>query len=140
MEAGVDVVLGGTSKAGRADGDDYLFGGTEGDVVIGDNAQSDVLAEAPYPTDLTSGDPAIGGTDRVVGGDGEDTLYGGLEDDSSGAARATTALKATPAATPCGARAATTTSSVGPRSCAAPTRRPVSRTSTTACPVARVRT
>ncbi len=79
--AGADVVLGGTSKADRADGDDYLFGGTEDDVVIGDNAQSDVPTSAPYPTDLTSTDPAMGGTDRIVGGDGADALYGGLEDD-----------------------------------------------------------
>ncbi len=79
--SGADVVLGGTSKAGRADGDDVLLGGTGGDVVVGDNAQSDDPAAAPYPTDLASTDAASGGTDRIYGGDDADTLYGGLEGD-----------------------------------------------------------
>ncbi len=75
-----DVVLGGTSKAGTADTGDTLLGSGGADVIVGDNAQSDVRGDAPYPTDLAGG-AGLGGGDHLYGGDQADLLYGGLADD-----------------------------------------------------------
>jgi Ca2+-binding RTX toxin-like protein len=78
-----DVLLGGTSKAGTADVGDTLFGAGGPDVLIGDDAQTDVAASAPYPTDLGSSDGSLGGKDFLVGGDDADRIYGGLDDDTT---------------------------------------------------------
>ncbi len=77
-----DVLLGGTSQAGSADGADVLLGAAGADLLIGDNAQSDVAASQPYPTDLGSSDTTLGGDDYLVGGDDPDRAYGGLADDT----------------------------------------------------------
>lgn len=77
-----DVLLGGTSAPGRADGGDTLLGSGGLDVLVGDNAQTDVLASAPYPTDLGSSDASLGGDDRLGGGDDGDRILGGLGNDT----------------------------------------------------------
>ena len=53
------------------------------DLLVGDNAQTDVLASAPYPTDLGSTDATLGGNDYLVGGDDDDRVYGGLGNDTA---------------------------------------------------------
>ncbi|WP_182376589.1 calcium-binding protein [Nocardioides sp. WS12] len=78
-----DVLLGGTSKAGTDDGADTVLGAGGEDVLVGDNATTDELAGAPYPTDLGSDNAALGGNDYLVGGDDADRSYGGLADDIS---------------------------------------------------------
>ena len=60
-----------------------LFGAEGADLLVGDNAQTDVLASAPYPTDLGSTDATLGGNDYLVGGDDADAIYGGLADDAA---------------------------------------------------------
>ena len=77
-----DVLLGGTSSAAAGDGADVLLGAGGADVLVGDNAQSDVLENAPYPSDLGSSDTALAGEDYLVGGADQDRSYGGLEDDT----------------------------------------------------------
>ncbi|PKH40912.1 Ca2+-binding protein, RTX toxin-related [Nocardioides alpinus] len=76
-----DVLLGGTSQAGTTDGADVLLGAGGADVLVGDNAQTDVLISAPYPTDLGSTDATLGGDDHLVGGDDADAVRGGVGDD-----------------------------------------------------------
>lgn len=78
-----DVILGGTSKAGTTDGADVLFGAGGADLLVGDNAHTDELASAPYPTDLGSTDTTFGGNDYLGGGDDGDRIYGGLGDDAA---------------------------------------------------------
>ena len=78
-----DVLLGGTSKAATPDDGDTLLGAGGADVLVGDNAQTDVASSAPYPTDLASSDAALGGDDYLAGGDDPDLLYGGLEADTT---------------------------------------------------------
>ncbi|MBO9522222.1 MAG: hypothetical protein J7518_11850 [Nocardioidaceae bacterium] len=77
-----DVLLGGTSKAGQTDTADVLLGAGGADVLVGDNATTDVLADAPYPADLGSSVASLGGNDYLVGGDQDDGLFGGLADDT----------------------------------------------------------
>lgn len=76
-----DVVLGGTSKAGRADTGDTLYGDSGVDILVGDNAQTDVYADSPYPTDLASIELTLAGEDWLYGGDQGDRIFGGLEND-----------------------------------------------------------
>ncbi|MCX6399965.1 MAG: calcium-binding protein [Propionibacteriales bacterium] len=77
-----DVLIGGTSAAGKDDGADTLLGASGDDVLVGDNAQTDLLLSAPYPTDLASSNAALGGNDYLVGGDDKDRNHGGLGDDT----------------------------------------------------------
>ena len=81
--ADADVVLGGTSTSGTADGADVLYGAEGADLLVGDNAQTDVLASTPYPTDLGSTDATLGGNDQLGGGNDADRTYGGLGDDAT---------------------------------------------------------
>jgi glucose/arabinose dehydrogenase len=75
----------GADQISGAEGDDFIFGGTDGDALFGDDGDDTIHGQSG--SDVLNGGPgndtlsADAGSDRLDGGPGNDLLAGGLDDD-----------------------------------------------------------